>query len=395
MPTPLSLLNRRPGSRGPGQAGAEAPAPADPAAKPARRPRLYALDGMRLLAALGVVMFHYSGKQLQPDIYGTGTPREVIPGIHRFGVYSWLGVELFFLISGFVICMSCWGKRPKDFLTSRVVRLYPAYWFGVLLTGAVVLAAAEPWGSYHDLTLRAALTNLTMLQWPLGSPAVDPVYWTLWVEMRFYVIFAIVVGFGLTYRRVVLFCLIWTFAATFAPMANFGLLTELAQPVYAPFFISGIVMYLMYRFKPNFLLWGMLGFTWLMAQNNLPKIMQDYESESQQKLSWSVCAAVMTLCYLAVLLAALGKLNWLNWKWLATAGALTYPLYLMHQEIGWIALDKLHRWLSPVPLLLTVLVGMLVLSYLVHRLVERPLSGLLKKGMDSSFKKILEEPAQR
>uniref|UniRef100_A0AAU2VA93 Integral membrane protein n=1 Tax=Streptomyces sp. NBC_00003 TaxID=2903608 RepID=A0AAU2VA93_9ACTN len=37
---------------------------------------------------------------------------------------------IFFLISGFVICMSCWGKPLGDFFVSRVVRLYPAYWFG-------------------------------------------------------------------------------------------------------------------------------------------------------------------------------------------------------------------------------------------------------------------------
>ncbi|WP_329580833.1 acyltransferase [Kitasatospora sp. NBC_01250] len=397
MPIPLPLLNRRSGSQADPVAAPDASARVDgpqPAAsaKPGKRPRLYALDGMRLIAALGVLFFHYTGKDLVPSIYGTGSPRKVLPRIHDFGVYSWLGVELFFLISGFVICMSCWGKRPKDFLTSRVVRLYPAYWFGVLATAAVVLIAARPWGSYNDITPQVILSNLTMMQWPIGSAAVDPVYWTLWVEMRFYVFFAIVVAFGLTYRRVVLFCMIWAFAAIFAPMVNFGLLTEAAQPVYAPFFIGGMVMYLMYRFKPNFLLWAMLAFSWLLAQNQMPTIMKDYESEANQKLSWTICVVVMTACYLAVLLAALGKLNWISWKWLATAGALTYPLYLLHQEIGWIALYSLHKWLSPLPLLLTVIAGLLVIAWLVHKLVEQPLSRALKKGMDSSFKAMLEAP---
>ncbi len=97
-------------------------------------PRLYVLDGLRLVAALMVVLFHYVA------LYGgwENNPRAVFPSLHGYARYGWLGVEVFFLISGFVICMSTWGRSLGDFVVSRVSRIYPAYWVAVLLTAAVV-----------------------------------------------------------------------------------------------------------------------------------------------------------------------------------------------------------------------------------------------------------------
>ena len=92
---------------------------------PAKRPRLYVLDGLRLIAALGVLCWHWLGVERFPDLWH-GSPSEMMPLGHLVGAYSWTGVELFFLISGFVICMSCWGRSVGDFVTTRVVRLLPA-----------------------------------------------------------------------------------------------------------------------------------------------------------------------------------------------------------------------------------------------------------------------------
>lgn len=113
----------------------------------------------------------------------------MFPTAFPFAAYGWLGVELFFLISGFVICMSCWGRSVGDFFTSRVTRLYPAYWFAVLATTAVLLLIP---GGQKPLPWPDVLTNLTMLQEPLGVRMVDGVYWTLFAELRFYLLFALV-----------------------------------------------------------------------------------------------------------------------------------------------------------------------------------------------------------
>ncbi|GAA1954570.1 acyltransferase family protein [Kitasatospora viridis] len=379
---PLSLL--------PSRAPQEGGEPDRDATRTSKRPRLYVLDGIRLLAALSVMLFHYVGKPVGWDQTWRGRPDRLLPGLHDAAIYGWVGVELFFLISGFVICMSCWGKRPQDFFVSRVVRLYPAYWTAVLITTGVVAAAGYSFTTAKDLTPRAVITNLTMLQAPIGAPSVDPSYWTLWVEMLFYVLFAVVVVVGLTYRRVVAFCGIWMFLAVLAPAVDLPLLSTLAQADYAPFFTAGITMFLMYRFGPNLLLWCMLGFCWMVAQYRLQSTVEMYQQWLPQHISWTVATALMTLCFLQVLGAALGLFDRIQWRRLTVAGALTYPVYLLHQELGVTGIHWLRQWLAPRTTLALVVLGVLLLSYLVHRLVETPVSGLLKRGLGAAFASVTE-----
>ncbi|WP_329580827.1 acyltransferase [Kitasatospora sp. NBC_01250] len=379
---PLSVLSSR--WRFPSLISAPPAAGASPGTGPGHT-RLYVLDGLRLGAALSVLLFHYVGKPVGWEQAWRGAPDKLLPGVHAVALYGWLGVELFFLISGFVICMSCWGKRPRDFLVSRLIRLYPAYWVAVLITSVVVVAAGYPFSTVKDITARTVLINLTMLQQPYGATAIDPSYWTLWVEMLFYLLFAVVVAMGLTYRRVVAFCGIWTFAAAIAPSVGLPLLDTLTQPAYAPLFVAGVTIYLMHRFGANLLLWGLLGFSWLAAQYRLEGSVQMYQQWLPEHISWSRSVAVMTCCFLLVLGAALGAFDWIQWRWLTLAGALTYPVYLLHQEVGLTMIGWLRQRLAPAPTLAMVTVGVLVLAWLVHRLVERPLSRVLKRGLTVSF----------
>jgi peptidoglycan/LPS O-acetylase OafA/YrhL len=81
---------------------------------------------------------------------------------------------------------------------------------------------------------------------------------------------------------------------------------------------------------------------------------------------------------------ALGWLNWVRGGWLTLAGALTYPLYLLHQEIGAALIARLHSHLPKWPLLGGLVVTMLVVAWLVHRLVERPLAPLVKRWLSDA-----------
>nr|WP_051813154.1 acyltransferase [Kitasatospora sp. MBT63] len=359
-----------------------------------RRPRLYALDGMRLLAALSVLSFHWTAYVGIDGIWQGVTPREVLPAVNHLAAYGWLGVELFFVISGFVICMSCWGKSAGEFFVSRVTRLYPAYWAGIGLSTLVILGMSKyaRTTAGDGLGAQTVLANLTMLQNALGFRHVDGVYWTLWAELRFYLIFAIVVAMGLTYRKVVAFCGIWTILAVLAPTSGWPLLVTLAMPDESPFFIAGVGMFLMYRFGQNMLLWGIVGFSWLLALSRIGSIQRIYVEVLHHPLSWKVMAGGMTLAFALVLAAALGLFNWMQWKWLTVAGALTYPLYLIHQEAGW---ATIHFWLTHglgVRAALGVtLVMALLTAYLIHRLVERPLSKVLKRGLDRSMVSLRRE----
>lgn len=119
-----------------------------------------------------------------------------------------------------------------------------------------------------------------MLQSGSGVASADGVYWTLWSELRFYLLFMIVVATGLTYRKVVIFCCVWGAAAMLAPVAKFHLLTLAANPDGAWFFIAGLALYLMHRFGQDLLLWGILAMAWLMGQRQLGIRIDDFEHVS-------------------------------------------------------------------------------------------------------------------
>lgn len=347
------------------------------------RPRLYVIDGIRLVAALMVALHHYAGtaRVNQPGNAFWGRPvSEIMPTVFRFASFGWIGVEIFFVISGFVICMSCWGRTPKDFFVSRVIRLYPAYWFAVALTVAVLVALPGVWGRPEG---RDILLNLTMLQSGSGVQNVDAVYWTLWSEMRFYLLFMVMVAMGLTYRRVVVFCCVWGAAAMLAPVSKFPLLVLVADPSGAWYFIAGLALYLMHRFGQDLLLWGILAMAWLMGQRELG-LRVAYEGVS----SWRGSVLIFTVFLLVMVAVALGLTDRIRWKWLVTAGCLTYPLYLMHYVIGTTLISRLHDAMDARLLVALVIAGFLVLSWLVHRLVERPVARLLKRGLESSFTRL-------
>lgn len=110
--------------------------------------------------------------------------------------------------------MSGWGRPLRSFFASRVARLYPAYWVAVVL---VTLVFALPWVAYDAVPPSDALVNMTMLQESVGAERVLGVDWTLWVKLRFYVLFALfVVVPGATRGRVLVFCAAWTLAAAMA-----------------------------------------------------------------------------------------------------------------------------------------------------------------------------------
>ncbi|MET0425575.1 MAG: acyltransferase, partial [Actinoplanes sp.] len=357
------------------------PTPTDRQARP---PRLAALDGLRLLAALAVAAFHLS---VAWRIDGVHPPAWFLPTASRFTVYGFLGVELFFLISGFVIAMSAWNRPLGAYFTSRASRLYPAYWAAIVITTLVVLAlpvaGGVPVTGLPDLP--GILVNFTMLQQPLGVASVDTVYWTLFVELRFYLLFALVVWTGTTYRRVVLFCAIWLTVAVLAPTWQLPMVDLVALPDYAPYFIAGMAMYLIHRFGPTPLLYGMVGMAWLVSLARLGPRLATIEPGFDVP-SWPGYL-VVTLSFAVMLVVAHGWTNRIRWRWLTVAGALTYPFYLLHQRIGYSFIRTAYEIThAPAALLLPTAIAVIgLMAWLVHRYVERPLAGPLRAALSRSM----------
>jgi peptidoglycan/LPS O-acetylase OafA/YrhL len=237
-------------------------------------------------------------------------------------------------------------------------------------------------------TFAQAVVNLTMLQMPLGSPQVDPVYWTLWVELRFYLLFALVVATGLTYRKVVFFAAAWTLLTPFARAGDSGLLKLLLVPDYSSYFLVGIGLYLLHRFGNQVLTWALIGINVAVCvfrgEQRVVSMGQEWVDSPMQP--W--IATVIILVAIGLIMAiAQGRLDWMQWKWLTYAGALTYPFYLLHQMIGYSLIHHLYveRGISAYAVLPATLGATLLLAWLVHRFVERPLAGVIKRQLSGSL----------
>lgn len=353
------------------------PAPAKPA-KP-RESRLRALDGLRLVAALMVACYHYGGRDGDVSRAWGTSPRHQFPGLHQLFAYGCLGVQVFFVISGFVICMSGWGRPLRSFFASRASRLLPAYWAAILIITAVF---ALPMVAYKALSPSDTLVNLTMLQMPLGVNRVLGVCWTLWAEVRFYALFALCIVLpGASRRRVILFCAGWTLALAIAQGAKMPLLEIVLMPEYAPFFIGGVGLYLVHRNRRDAYAWGIVAISWLIGQHYA--VAGLWHSPSVHAFSyrsaWSIML-IVSLGFAAVAAIALGWLDWANWRWLTVAGALTYPFYLVHEHLGWVVIKVLHQTLG-IPSYGTFLLTaalMLLLAWLLNRYVENWLTPKLR-----------------
>jgi peptidoglycan/LPS O-acetylase OafA/YrhL len=336
--------------------------------------RLVVLDGLRLISALMVVLYHLLNGEGVRDRAWAASTHQLFPGLADAAAYGWLGVEMFFLISGFVICMSSWGRTVGEFAVARVVRLYPAYWFAVVVTTAV-LTLFPVFATHRDWT--HVLVNMTMLQSLMGVPDVEQAYWTLPVELLFYVLFALVVmARGVTYRRVVAFCALWTLGSLFAPSVNNTAVFIFLGRDYAQYFVAGIAFYLMYRFGANALLWAIVGGSWIIAVSRLWREIDTYITSE-----FLPAAACVTVFFVVMALIANGVTDRIRWRWLTTAGALTYPLYLLHEQIGLTVITAARPYLPAWVLLAATVVGLLLFAYLVHRLVERPAAKRLRRAL--------------
>ncbi len=90
---------------------------------------------------------------------------------------------------------------------------------------------------------------------------------------------------------------------------------------------------------------------------------------------------LLAVCFVLIGAVALGWLSWVRGRWLVVVGATTYPLYLLHLDLGGTMLYLWRDTMPPLVLVALVTVAMIVLAWLVHRYVERPIAPLMKRAM--------------
>jgi peptidoglycan/LPS O-acetylase OafA/YrhL len=342
------------------------------AGKPGRD-RLYEIDLLRIAAALAVVIYHYTF---------SGYARHLIPiafpTLSTGTRYGYLGVDMFFTISGFVVLLSAWGRRPGDFVISRMTRLYPAYWVAVTITAIVAITL--------KVTPTQYVANLTMLNAVPHIPNVDVVYWTLYTEIRFYLLVFVLAWAGITRGRVIK--VLWSWLAATAiieahvlPPGVASTLDLIVQSQWSHYFIAGMALCLIYRTGFSWQPGAILAIAYANAVYQAINFGHAVSHRYQQPLHSQVIAAVITVIFVVMTLVAFRVTRRLGRPWFAVAGALTYPLYLIHAYNGFVIINlvgsAVNRWV----LLVAMVVGMCCAAYAIHRLAEVRFAPRLKRAL--------------
>ena len=293
--------------------------------------RILELDALRGLAALAVVLFHYTTRYEQ--LFGYAEPLDV--GV-SWGHY---GVDLFFMLSGFVILMTL--ERTADawrFAWGRFSRLYPAYWASAALTFTVVSLCRLPG---QEISLSEALWNLTMMQSLLGAPHIDGAYWSLQAELIFYANVLLLFHLG-AFRRTTLTVAIWLTLAVVVQLA--GGFLEVSWP-WAGKLLSKLATVASLKNIPLFAI-GMLIYSsrqaGRMSRARLTIIGACLATVGL--LDGLAIASADTLLCVVLLLAVHARLTFLSCRPLVALGAISYPLYLVHQNVGYVLIRELQQW---------------------------------------------------
>jgi peptidoglycan/LPS O-acetylase OafA/YrhL len=344
--------------------------------------RLAGLDGLRGVAVLLVVAYHYTVRWVPPIARETVYPYGGV-FVRRFGLeYAWSGVELFFVVSGFVILMSLEKSASiLDFGRRRLARLWPAMLVCSALTMLIAPLGPPRWRVglvswltsvfFIDPDVAGGLLNRRDLAW------VDGVYWTLWIEVRFYVMAALV--FWLFRWRVLeVFCVLAGLSLVAGlhnlPYPGRDWAWWLLLPSYLPYFVYGAAC-------------------WRLAQERLRRrstLVVLLASGAMVLIGGFVTLElpagdplIFALVNVAILLAPLllavdaPLARGLAAPPLARLGEASYSLYLIHSVVGVTLICLLAR-IIPWPLALgAVTAGMVGLAFLLHRYVELPGKALM------------------
>jgi peptidoglycan/LPS O-acetylase OafA/YrhL len=320
--------------------------------------RNYLIDLLRFLAASWVALFHFN----EPVIYIDNWYR-------NFCKLGYLGVPVFFIISGYCICIAeKHSKTPKEFIIRRFFRIFPPYWFSLIVVVACALAIKVITGTNSTplpKTAGAVIATFFLYTTPLSHfPKINWVYWTLPYELFFYL--ATFVALTLPGKAKIILLLVLTAIAVVLPAQKEGVTFFFNE---LPTFILGYSLYLIINKGENIWLSGLL---FLLAVTGV-------------YLKHPVCSYLLTSATVCVLILAD------NWKplknnFFSRLGDYSYSVYLIHVPVAIYLLGFIKNKQTVqqciglnIAVDLTLLAIIVLLSKLMYQKVELPSIKLGKK----------------
>lgn len=277
--------------------------------------RLDNIDGLRALAVIAVLLFHYTSA-FDLSYYKTVS----VPFRLEAGHY---GVDLFFMVSGYCIFMTLERSRSlAAFWSRRIARLQPAYVAAVLLTMLTMAIFPLPG---RTVSIVAAIGNLFWLEMIPTWPMVDGAYWSLLVELKFYFWFGLL--YFLSGRRLAVAA--WAaFATAAAGVALLGSIIPFGRVVTTVADVALIAPY------GGLFLIGLVGYEarkgWTIGTLAAAALGIALIASSSRFAGHQWIGVAIALFALAVF-----RMTWLRLPRAITfVGLVSYSLYLVHQNIG-------------------------------------------------------------
>ena len=356
--------------------------------------RFRSIDGMRGLAALAVVLFHLSIK-MKEEL------QAVLPGfITMVMSYGYLGVPVFFVISGIVISLSVSDKKVTlryagNFALRRSIRLDFTYWasicfiFVFMALNNQFLGSDTPYPPPGDVLLHMFyLQDLFAV-----DPKISVVYWTLCLEVQLYLFFLLSVWLSqiLSKRLNLDHYSVYLSGVLLLGIYSLSLdqqLTSLSLPglflPYWHYFLMGVLISNIVRGKkagiPILLVW--------MAIETGFLILGDIKS-------YSVAGIVFGM-FVFFLLRWSNLDTFLSSRIFQYLGSISYTLYLVHPDIGWKAISVGKQVfgsemssIATIFVFLAALLLSILVAHLFHMAFEKPSLWLCKQLKSMSLKELL------
>ncbi|MDM7859437.1 acyltransferase [Alteromonas sp. ASW11-36] len=335
---------------------------------------------MRGVAAVMVMLFHFN-LALSPFLAAN------YPFISDILSYGYLGVPIFFVISGFVISLTVnlnemGSKYVGKFILRRSIRLDIVYWLSIAI--AIFLLVVESKVTNETLEMYSTsevLIHMFYLQNILDlENQISMVYWTLCLEVQFYLFFILSL---LTCKALfkdkadIVFCF-----AIGLPLAVYSILVDLRvlKELYTGLFFSQwhyfFLGYLCERFFRQGGAFRMAFFAWAIC---LLGFMLFLHAKPY------TIAAMLTAAFIVLMRQYQFKARFLTNSWMLYLGSISYPLYVLHADLGWkvMSFSKIYVPVeSLLNMLFVLMVGVVVsviASHLMHIWVEKPSIKLSKK----------------
>jgi peptidoglycan/LPS O-acetylase OafA/YrhL len=371
--------------------------------------QIVGLDGLRFLAAMMVLLFHLGFWNWTKAESFHGPFPDAYAGFIAFAWFGWVGVEVFFVLSGFVIAYSAQRAAALTFLQHRLTRLVPAALLCSSLTAIVFLVLGKP------LTTPSYIIMLWMKSitfFPVG-PWIDNAYWTLEVEIAFYAVILALLIFKRFHRMPAVMAFIGGLSSAFWVAAFLPAHWPIARILHPAivalqshvtlnmlllrhgcYFAIGAYLWLCFYSPIEGRRWTLPRIV-VIAFSAMGGVLQIvFRSGDLDRISgYSFSPVLPVAVWLGTLIfmsAAVAKndaihsvLGPLGASVLRKLGLMTYPLYLMHQAIGIELIRLFSRGLTAMQSWALAVAIVLGVAYVVSAYAEPFLQRLLRRWLDA------------